>query len=43
MTLYQAHIPNSTIKIIIRWISDAFLVYLQVQVATFTKSMDTAR
>ena len=37
MTLHQAHVPNSTIKIIGRWRSDAFLIYLQGQVATFTK------
>ena len=37
MTLHQAHIPNSTIKIIGRWGSDAFLIYLQGQVATLTK------
>ena len=28
MTLHQAHVPNSTIKIIGWWRSDAFLVYL---------------
>ena len=37
MTLHQVHISDNTIKIIGRWRSDAFLVYLQVQVATFRK------
>ena len=36
-TLHQAHITNITIKIIWIWRSDAFLIYLQVKVATFTK------
>ena len=39
MTLHQSHIPDSTIKIIGRWRSDAFLIYLQDQVATFTKAV----
>ena len=34
MTLHQDHIPDSTIKITGRWRSDAFLIYLQGQVAT---------
>ena len=42
MTLHQAHIPNSTIMIIGRWHSYDFLVYLQGQVETFTKGVDTA-
>ena len=42
MTLHQAHIPDSTIKIICRWRSDAFLIYLQVQVDTSTKSVTLA-
>ena len=42
MTLHQAHVPNSTIKIIGRWRSDSFLVYLQVQEATFTKGVSKA-
>ena len=42
MTLHQAHVPNSTIKIIGRWMSDAFLIYLQGQVATFTKGVSKA-
>ena len=37
MTLHQTHISDSTIKIVGRWRSDAFLIYLQGQVATFTK------
>ena len=37
MALHQAHISYSTIKIIGRWISDAFLIYFQGHVATFTK------
>ena len=43
MTLHQVHIPESTIKIISRWQSDAFLIYLQGQVATFTKGVATAK
>ena len=42
MELHQAHIPNSTINIIIWWRSDTFLIYLQVQVATFTKDVASA-
>ena len=42
MTLHQAHIPDSTIKIIGQWRSDAFLIYLQGQVATFTKGVSKA-
>ena len=42
MTLHQAHIPNSTIKIIGRRRSDAFLIYLQGQVDTFTKGVSKA-
>ena len=42
MTLHQAHITNSTIKIIGRGRSDAFLIYLQGNVATFTKGVSTA-
>ena len=42
ITLHQSRIPNSTIKIIVRWHSDAFLIYLQVQVVTFTKGVATA-
>ena len=41
-TLHQAHIPDSTIKIIRRWRSYAFLVYLQGQVETFTMGVATA-
>ena len=37
MTLHQAHISYSTIKIIGQWRSDAFLVYFLLKVATFTK------
>ena len=39
MTLHQAHISDSTIKIIGRCRSDAFLIYFQWQVATFTKGV----
>ena len=42
MTLHQAHVPDSTIKIICRWRSDAFLIYLQGQVATFAKGVSKA-
>ena len=37
MTLHQDHVPDSTIKIIGRWRSDAFLIYLKGKVATSTK------
>ena len=39
MTLHQSHVSDSTIKIIGRWRSDAFLIYLQGQVANFTKGV----
>ena len=39
MTLHQAGVPDSTIKIIGRWKSDAFLIYLQGQVQTFTRGV----
>ena len=42
MALHQAHVHDSTIKIIGRWRSDAFLIYLQGQVATFTKRISKA-
>ena len=42
MTLHQAHVPDSTIKIIGRWRSDAFLIYLLGLVATFTKGVSKA-
>ena len=42
MTLHQAHIPGSTIKIIGQWHSDDFLISLQGWVATFTKGVATA-
>ena len=42
MNLHQSHVPSSTIKIIGRWRSDAFLIYLQGQVATFTKGVSKA-
>ena len=42
MSLHQAHISDSTIKIIGRWRSDTFLIYLQGQVATFTKGVSKA-
>ena len=37
MTLHQAYIPDSTINIIVWWRSDAFPIYLQVQVAPFMR------
>ena len=37
MTLHQARISNSTIKIIGRWRLDAFLIYFQGKVDTLTK------
>ena len=37
MSLYKAHISDSNIKIVRIWRSDAFLIYLQGQLATFTK------
>ena len=42
MNPHQAHILDSSIKIIGRWRSDAFLIYLQGQVATFTKGVSKA-
>ena len=42
MTLYQDHISESTIKIIGRSRSDAFLIYLQGQVTKFTKVVSKA-
>ena len=42
MNLHQANIPNNTTKIIVRWRSYAFLVYLKGQEATFTKSIATS-
>ena len=42
MTLHQAGQSNSTTNIIGRWHSDAFLIYLQCQVATFTKGISVA-
>ena len=41
MTFHQAHISISTIKIIGWWMG-AFLIYLQVQVATFTKGFSSS-
>ena len=37
MNLHQAYISDITIKIIGRWGLDAFLIYLQGQVARFTR------
>ena len=42
MTLHQAHIPNSTINIIVWWHLGAFLIYLQSQVVTFMKGAASA-
>ena len=39
MTLHQAGVKDSTIKVIGRWKSDAFLIYLQGQVISFTKGV----
>ena len=39
MTLHQAGISDSTIKVIFRWKSDAFIIYLQGQVLSFTKGV----
>ena len=39
MTLHQAGVDDSTIKIIGRWKSDTFLIYLQGQVLTFTRGV----
>ena len=39
MTLHQAGIAESTIKIIGWWKSDVFLIYLQGQVLTFTRGV----
>ena len=41
-TLHQSPTPDSTIKIIGQWCSDSCLIYLQGQVATFTKGVATA-
>ena len=42
MTLHLAGVPEHTIKIIGRWRSDAFLIYLQGQIATFTQGVAAA-
>ena len=42
MTLHQANKSDRTIKLIGRWRSYAFLIYLQVQVSTFTKGVSVA-
>ena len=42
MTLHLAGISEHTIKIIGRWRSDAFLIYLQGQIASFTKGVAAA-
>ena len=42
MILHQAGKSDSTIKVIGRWRSDDFLIYLQGQVATFTKGVSVA-
>ena len=39
MTLHKSGQSDITIKVIVRWRSDAFLIYLQGQVATFTKGV----
>ena len=42
MTLHQAGISGSTIKVIGRWKSDAFVIYLQGRVLSFTKGVASA-
>ena len=42
MTLHLSGHADSTIKSIGRWRSDGFLIYLQGQVASFTKGVSTA-
>ena len=42
MTLYQTHIPDSTIKIIVWWRTGSFLIYPQGQVETFSKGAASA-
>ena len=42
MNLHQANIPNNTTKIIVRWRSYAFLVYLKGQEAKFPQRVATS-
>ena len=42
MTLHQAGISYSTIKVIGIWNSDTFIIYLQVKVLSFTKGVAAA-
>ena len=42
MILHLAGLPEHTIKIIERWQSDAFLIYLQGQITTFTHGVAAA-
>ena len=42
MTLNQASQSYSTIKVVVQWHSNTFLVYLQGQVATFAKCVSAA-
>ena len=42
MTIYLASIPKHTIKFIGGWQSDAFLVYLYIQITTFTQCVTEA-
>ena len=42
MTLHQAVISDSTIKVLGRWKSDAFIFYLQGQVLSFKKGVAVA-
>ena len=42
MTLHQAGISDSTIKVIGHWKSNAFIIYLQVQVLSFTKGVTSS-
>ena len=43
MTLHQAVISDSTIKVLGRWKSDAFIIYLQGQLLSFTKGVAAAK
>ena len=42
MTLHLSRIPEHTIKIIGQWHSDAFLIYLQEHMVSFTKGVAVA-
>ena len=42
MTHHQAGVSYSTIKVIGRWKSNAFVIYVQVQVLSFAKGVVSA-